>query len=155
MRLPQVQLPFRRIALFDANRLREIAEAACGAEPVPIKPPEPFVNLSSVQARPLRLNASSSQDAQLEIPPPAEAGLCAQVLVKAPLAAEVASGEDLGAVTGLVVNASGHGIPSVEVCLGWEDTEDVVDELSGALAAFRQLNPVAVGVYGPWCMSVS
>lgn len=70
------------------------------------------------------------------------------MLLLAPLPPELSVGQDFGAVTCRVVNASGQGMHGQEVCLGWEDVDDKVDGLSEALAQLRWLNPPAYGVYG-------
>lgn len=72
-----------------------------------------------------------------------------QVIVKTPLPAELMSGHALGEVRAQVLNASGSPIHSAEVCLGWEDSADGVDQQSPALLEMRSLNPPASGAYAP------
>ena len=74
--------------------------------------------------------------------------MCAQVLLTATLPPEIASGQNWGTVAGRAVNASGEGMPNLEICLGWDDVADRLDEFSEALREMRALNPVAAGVYG-------
>jgi hypothetical protein len=115
---------------------------------VPYKPPKPFVNESLTSSSSSQSDNATVADED-EIPLAAESGMCAQIILSAPLPPEFASGEDWGAVTGRAMNASGHGMPNLEICLGWDDVADGVDEMSEALREMRALNPVATGVYGP------
>ena len=149
VRAPAVALPFRRVALADGRVLLDIARAACGQEPGELRSSQP-VNLSATPPpsdEPRLPNATAVEEA---LPPvDREGGMCAQVLIRTPLPAEVLSNRALGQVTGQVVNASGHPIHSAEVCLGWDDPADGLDEQSAALAELRALNPLASGAYGP------
>ena len=113
---------------------------------MPYRPPKP-VNESLASSSSSQSN-NGTVAVDEEIPLAAEGGMCAQVILTTPLPPELASGETWVAVTGRAVNASGHGMPNLEICLGWDDVADGVDELSEALREMRVLNPVAAGVYG-------
>ncbi len=139
--LNSAKFPHRHIH----TRYTHTADQACGEEPVPYKPQKPLVN---------KTNTSSSHPdnatvaAEEEIPLAAEGGMCAQVLLTSTLPPEIASGQNWGTVAGRALNASGHGMPNLEICLGWDDVTDGLDEFSEALREMRALNPVAAGVYG-------